>query len=336
MDHSENKITYSKLMLPEEKAAQIAVNLGFVEEGNRWFVYRIPRLSLMHKSLFEIAKMQVYMPMCQRGPRKDGKQRVSYVPKLGYYLFVLATSEQVESFRVLNLINPVYTHRCEGEILPKDKVWMTVEAPEMHQLMLVVEGMEQEVEFTTPDSQKLKKGDRVRVIGGKFKGLEGILLSNQGSHKGGRICVNVTNRLVAKTAYIRDEYIQVLEFSRHNNHFFRKLQAIEKLFDEIILNWVDEGKLPTNEQRAALQFFLIRYAQLEGLTHVNNVKLVVSRYVANVLLSRRQEAKLLLDAFLKQVMSNKKLKRAHLRYPTAQQYIDMWLAKVAPVANIAS
>lgn len=336
MNPTETKITYRKLMVPEDKAAKIAVNLGFNEEGKRWYVYRIPRLSDSHKIRFEKAKMQVYMPKCVAVRNVRGRKVLADVPKFGNYLFVLATQRQVEMARLLDDFTPVYNHRREGERLPDDEVWLTVPTAQMHQLMILTEGYEQEVEFETPDSHMLEKGDKVRVIAGRFKDLEGVLLTNQGSHKGGRIYVEVTNRMVARTAYIPDEYIQVLEFSHSNNHFFRKVQATEKLFDEVLHRWLVEDKLPTSEQRAAMQYFLLRYSQLGGLTHVNYAKITACRYVANVLLSRREEARRLLTAYQADMQKDRNSRRALRRYPSAQEYIDKWVAKVAPVANLAS
>ena len=323
---AEDKITYRTYTIGKEVLADIATTLGFKEEGNEWYVYRIPHLSVKSKQKFQDAHIQVYLPTYTVEKTLDGKKVKVEKPKMLNYLFALTTFEKVESFRKLENLSPVFRHREKGTVLGPHDIWLTVPKAQMHSLMIVAQGYEQEMTFVTPEEQMLVKGDMVRVAAGQFKGAEGILVTNQGSTKG-KVFVSITSGFGTMTTTIPDEYIQVLEFSRANNHFTRKMQAVEKDLDKAVLQR-QAGEPLDPKLRAALQFFLFRYSALTNLTHVNNARITAYRYAARVLLGRQTEAEKDLKLYLASSTTNSALRRAITRTPAITRYIDEWREKV--------
>lgn len=320
------KIVYREVSDSAPELSAIAQSLGFEEEGKRWFVYRFPRFSDKNKAQLDEVHAQYYYPVFRTERVVEGRRITEEKPKIQTYVFVLADMKQVDTLRTLDEINPIYTHRSKGEILPADEVWMTVPFNQMHALMMVAEGYEKEVEFLTPDDQLLDKGDKIRVVRGRMKGMEGILLTDQGK-RGGKIYIKVTNFLVSTNVGVSDEDIQVLSFSRNTNHFYYKVLAAEKILHEALQ--LHENYQPvTDKVRASLEHFLFRYACVEGLSHVNEAKLTACRYAALRLLNMPQKAAECLREYEEQVRQSKSRRRAERRSPSGRLYLDTWVTKL--------
>lgn len=306
----------------------IASSLGYDERGRIWFVYRISYLSVGHKKIFEDAGMRPYLPTYQSVRFVRGKKVNCEVPKILNYIFVLGTLEQVNSLIRIRSLYPVRNRFISyQEEKSAENVWLTVPSRQMHSLMIVAQGCEREVEFCLPKDQRLERGDRVLVTDGPFAGVEGVLLTNQGCRKGGRVYVGITEDFGTKTAAVPDECIQILEFSRSTNHFFRKLEGVEKLLESAVGQKKNDGALPP-QQVAALKSFLVRYSRLEGLTYLNRVKLDTCRYVACTLLGDRRGAESFLAPY---VQTDGDAATGEDKCPSARRYMDKWTAMTAEV-----
>lgn len=200
---------------------------------------------------------------------------------------------------------------------------------QMHSLMIVVEGYEREVDFHTSDEMLVQKGDRVRVISGPCAGVEGILMTNQGCRKGGRVFVSVEMNRGVITKQIPDECIQVLEFSRNTNHVTRCFKAVEALLDQCLTTVVNGNEL-TSFQRTSLEFMLVRYSCLTNLTVANEAKLTAFRYVAHSLLFQFDKAEAALQTFLTKTQNEKTYRDNVRRSPATMAYIERWKQRLYP------
>lgn len=327
METKEGKITYTRRTISDSEAVNIALNLGYQEIGNRWFVYRIPHLAQTldkTRQMFLDAGMQIYLPTYARTFVSRGQRVKRQVPKLFDYVFVLATLEQVQALMAYDNVSPVIS-RFKDDSPDIASRWLTVPASQMHSLMIVIQGYEQEVQFLTPEEHLLAKGDRVAIVDGPFKGVEGILVTSQGQ-RGGHVYVSVSSQIGIMTLTIEEEDIQVLEFSRQNNHLALKMQAIEKTLASAF-DLYQQNQSIRDHLRATLQFFLARYAHLQGLSHVSLARLTACRYAALHLLGLHDEAIDLLRQYKDQVQQTSAGRRAERRSPSALRYIESWVDK---------
>ncbi len=99
------------------------------------------------------------------------------------------------------------------------------------------------------------------IVGGPFQGLEGILISQQGSD-GGRVAVNIANQLLAVTYQIEPRYIKVLRFAKGNKHVYDRLDAFAKRLDKAIAEHTATGTLSLSST-AALGYFIDRFGTAE-------------------------------------------------------------------------
>lgn len=323
---SERKITYRHLTISEEDSLRVAHLLGYEEEGRRWYVYRVPRLSVKSAAKFEEYGMFPYLPTFKVEVTRAGKKLIEERPKIQNYLFVLAEFQQMEALSKAENVAPIRKRYTGGEPLKYDEQWQTIPNYEMNQLMLVVQGYEYEVEFCTPPEHELDKGDYVRVVSGEHRGIEGVMACHQRSGSS-RVYVSVMGKLKMKSVPISDDCIKVIRVSRQTNRFHRRIEAFEHLADECLERRA-AGKTITSEQRAALKFFVFRYDELTELTHVNEAKLVTCLYMAHTLLGCPREAEECMAAYQDKLNSTKSNRRSARRSPSAQLYIDYWLGKL--------
>ena len=110
----------------------------------------------------------------------------------------------------------------------KDRLLVVPDA-EMEMFMRTIGAYDGTVPALLPEEADLEKGDRVRIIGGQFDGIEGILVTRQGKD-GGRVLVKVSEVMCVPTLEIEPEYIEVLEFAPESRHLYKKFDSyIQKI-----------------------------------------------------------------------------------------------------------
>lgn len=307
-----------------------AASLGYREEGNRWYVYRIPQLSLLHKSLFEKHGMQVYLPTYRTKTFVRGKAVDVERPKVLNYMFVLTDIGSVEHFRTLQGISPVRKHHTGDEVVRRDDFWLTVPFSQMHSLMLVVQGLDREVEFCEPQADAVERGDCVYVAAGRFKGVKGVLLQTKGK-RDGRVCVSIASDFGILTDDIPDRYLQIISFSRSCNHFTRRMQAFEQILEQAY-DARQTGGTVTPVQKEAIGAFLFRYRLLTGLTHASFARLQILRYAAYALLGDSKKADECIAVYVSETENSKSGRLAARRSPAADEYMKSWMTRLRDIA----
>lgn len=328
------KITYQSLSIPSDEVCHIAERLGYDETDREWYVYNIPYFTENIRKIFEKTNIKYYHPTYTevvKGEKKGTKPRTLTRSKTLSYVFVIATKEEVEELKSNYSINPVYRHINHYDDKPAlrnpNDRWLTLSKNEMHSVMLIAEGYEKTVTFITPSQHMLELGDRVLIIDGDFVGVEGILITNQGSRKGASVFVSINGTEGMLTSRIPDDNIQVLELGKGSDRFYRKIKSFEGVLEEC-LSCKAANKVLTGEQLANLFFFLVRYERLQGLTLVNAAKLCACRYAALMLLGRKEKAKETLQKFFDDTNSSREGRKNIKRSPSSLNYIDSWKNKV--------
>lgn len=127
-------------------------------------------------------------------------------------------------------LTPLYRRMGRDDALCKvrDRLLVVPDA-EMDMFIRAIGAYEGDVPALLPEEADLEKGDRVRIIGGQFDGIEGILVTRQGKD-GGRVLVKVSEVLCVPTLEIEPECIEVLEFAPEGRHLYKKFDSfIQKI-----------------------------------------------------------------------------------------------------------
>ncbi|MCF0198833.1 MAG: hypothetical protein HUK02_05840 [Bacteroidaceae bacterium] len=93
-----------------------------------------------------------------------------------------------------------------------------------------------------PADQKLVEGDVVRIMGGAFNGVEGVLVAQQGK-KGGCVQVSISYLCTVTTMHIEPECLQILSFSKNNKHLYQQLDSYAQQIDLVLTGQADRQSL---------------------------------------------------------------------------------------------
>lgn len=198
--------------------------------------------------------------------------RRTQCPLMGNYVFLRCTLAELKDFRNhYPQLNPVIDHASS-----QPGRYLTVADHDMERFQALATMLCHRVPCYSPGEIDLEKGDYVGIVGGPFQGLEGILISQQGSD-GGRVAVNIANQLLAVTYQIEPRYIKVLRFAKGNKHVYDRLDAFAKRLDKAIAEHNATGTI-TLASTAALGYFLDRF----GNAHIPGVK-TRCRFTAHIM-----------------------------------------------------
>ena len=78
---------------------------------------------------------------------------------------------------------------------------------QMHSFIAVSGNYEEQIVYLDPALTSLRKGDRVRIIGGVFEGVEGIVIRVKGDR---RVSVCIKGIMAVATAYIHPSLIELI------------------------------------------------------------------------------------------------------------------------------
>ena len=157
----------------------------------------------------ENAKIEHFYPMhiVERKMKDTERKRISVQPVLQTLLFVKSSKEILDPIvnelkLRLSLSSNVY-YRDLGT-----KKLITVPEEQMRNFIAVAGSGQEQVIYLSNEEVRLKEGKKVRVIGGAFEGVEGILMRIQGES---RVVVSLTNLFSVGTAFIPSRFILPIE-----------------------------------------------------------------------------------------------------------------------------
>ena len=141
-----------------------------------------------------------------------------------------------------------------------------------------------EIPYVKPEEVNLEAGDEVRIIGGAFDGVEGILLSQQGK-EGGKVIVSLSKILAVQTLNIQPEYLQIIRFG-NNRHLYK----VVELYTPRLRNAVKEKSEGTLKNDSFARVFVNRYSMLECGTPNSQIKIDALMYASYKLIGEEEKA----------------------------------------------
>ena len=204
------------------------------------------------------AHIDFFLPTTKTVVKHGDKEQPVEKPLLFSYIFVHTEEHVADAFCTANNgIAFLREHRPDGKLGPH----LVIPDYQMDNFMRAVELYTDEMPFVAPTPAMLAKGDRVRIIGGQFKGLEGILEARQGKD-GGRVIIRLEKLVSISTTEISPELIEVLEFAPESRHLYQKLDSFHPRLRRA-LDLRAERKPLTPELEGHLRVFTKRFANLE-------------------------------------------------------------------------
>lgn len=165
----------------------------------KWFVYRCPfgkELDLQQK-IQTLYGVECFVPT-EKVRQKDRHGRFVWTQRsvLTGYLFVHIEKEMLFQIPRRLIALRTMAKMEEGLLVP-----VMVRDREMESFIRVSGKKEERIVYLDPAKLNFKKGDRVRVIGGTFVGVEGVFLQIGGKHEK-RVIVQLEGLIAVATAAI--------------------------------------------------------------------------------------------------------------------------------------
>lgn len=203
----------------------------------------------------------------------------------GNYIFIRATREDILRLRqeppfdaTLRFLHP--------DTSPTGCIYISDE--EVQMMRKVVGIMGGEVEYFAPSSKELMISDVVRILGGRFAGVEGYLESVKG-HEGGSVIVSLGNVLATSTPRIPADDIQLLFLAKvsdygagsYTSRAYKKVRVLISDSEKLLEEKERDGSL-SEASRANARRLLTRFSQLKP---GGKLRLMHAQAIYNILLA---------------------------------------------------
>lgn len=136
-----------------------------------WYVLRVTyQRELVAKAALERFGIETFVPE-RLVRRRDSNGRFSNFREAAIhnYLFVNTTKPVIDDLKTYHLPILRYVMHVENGV----RCPMIVPEEQMRHFMAVTEHLEARILYLSPSDPELMKGDRVRIVGGTFAGVEG-------------------------------------------------------------------------------------------------------------------------------------------------------------------
>ena len=150
-----------------------------MESPYQWFAMRATyKRELVAQEYLQGKGMEVFVPMRSEIKVVRGIKRKLRVPAINSLIFVYARKQELQEAKFgLDYLQYI-TRKIEGKNEP-----IIVPDKQMHDFMQIVQDETVENTFHAPGEVDLALGTRVKIHGGAFDGMEGVLVKIKGKRK---------------------------------------------------------------------------------------------------------------------------------------------------------
>lgn len=178
-----------------------------LQEDSVWFALSAPyRSEMKAKTLLEQNNIQCFIPMQYKLVKnRSGRKQKKLLPIISNLVFAKTYKQRLQE--VKNGV-PYLQYRT----ITQDNKNIPIIVPEeqMNNFMAVCNTYNEELIYLLPNEVNLKKGTKVKIIGGCFDGVEGIFIKVKGSRKK-RVVVLIQGVAAVATTEISEDLIEVLK-----------------------------------------------------------------------------------------------------------------------------
>ena len=237
--------------------------------------------------------LESFVPLKYEVKTRQGQERRLLVPAITRFIFVKGTLEEVQDY-ILHAHFVVYIMRST---FSDHKDYLTIPTKAMENFIAVTEHTERHVTYFRPDEITLREGDQIRIKGGIYDGLEGIIMRIKGK-RNRHLVVQIPGILIAAVEMSPD-MIEMPKKTLQSTVKSLKSKDLDKdrrlVFDlahrllfEITDKYQDENEyyLLHSELRRAKE----RLSGFKGYTSSAEAELALPLYMASVVLETDVES----------------------------------------------
>jgi transcription antitermination factor NusG len=185
-------------------------NLDYSSSDTLWYVlFAANGKAEKIKPYLENVAIEYFFPLYYREEKIRGTERYRRVlhPLLGNLIFVKSSQ---------NVLNPLLNEvklrlNISSDLYYRDfadKKIIVVPEYQMLNFIAVAGNEKEQVIYLSNDEVRLRRGTRVRIIGGVFEGVEGMFMRIRGDK---RLVVSINNLFSVATAFVPAHFVQIIE-----------------------------------------------------------------------------------------------------------------------------
>ncbi len=209
-DDSLQKVRVTPNLPSQEQKSELGVSVDNAPTSeNKWYVVRATYMREL-KAYDSLTKkgIKCYLPIRNTIKERDGKKYRTKEPLLPHLVFVYTNKEEITKIvkytPELSYLSFYYNHfkkEANGNNPP-----LTVSDKDMESFITTTSSTNKNVMIVTSKERcRYKSGNKVKIIDGEFKGVEGYLARYAGQQ---RVIVKITGICMVATAYIPTAFIQ--------------------------------------------------------------------------------------------------------------------------------
>lgn len=173
----------------------------------KWYVMRVyKREAQAEEALKSSYGLEYFIAKMYKVRTYHGKKTRVLTPAIPNVIFVHSNRKGIREFKeYFSGLQYCFRRNVEGREYP-----LVVADKDMSAFITIARQMEEDIVYHNPDEIQLEKGDRVRVHGGPFDGLEGTLLKIKGK-RSKRVVVKLDGLVAISAAEISPDLIEVIK-----------------------------------------------------------------------------------------------------------------------------
>ncbi len=158
--------------------------------------------------------LRCYVPMRYQVEAQQGHKLRRLVPAITELVFIYGTEDQISEAKMKLcetcywLTRPVLGKNRREKVVVSDR--------DMENFIRITEQTERAVTYFRPDELSLEKGDRIRIHGGAFDGVEGVLVKVKGKREK-QLVVSIPDLAVAAVS-VKPDVVEVVSQQRPASH----------------------------------------------------------------------------------------------------------------------
>lgn len=173
-------------------------------EQMQWFAMRATyRRGMQIKELLDKQGISNFIPMRYEMQEKNGRKRRILVPVISDLIFVRAVQSELQWVKDRNpYLQYMIDVRNGQKIIVPDE--------QMRRFIAVAGTYDEHLIFFSPDEVNLRKGMKVRIIGGDFKGYEGVFIKVKGA-RDRRVVISLQGIIAMAMATLSPDLVEVIK-----------------------------------------------------------------------------------------------------------------------------
>ncbi|NDV83252.1 UpxY family transcription antiterminator [Bacteroides sp. 51] len=171
----------------------------------KWYALRITySRELALKNHLDQEHIENFVPMRYEYVVRNGQRIRKLVPAVHNLVFIRSTRRKIDEIKERNAVALPLRYIMDRETRQP----ITIPEVQMQYFIAVAGNYDQHVVYLPSVDSGAQKGDRVRITGGIFEGVEGIFLRVKGDR---RVVVSIQGVMAVATAFVHPSLIECIE-----------------------------------------------------------------------------------------------------------------------------